>query len=115
MTQNPQRGIYQPPGSLLSENNGSLLNDNQQAEYFERAALQGNAGAQYNIAAMYGHGEHAPVDRVKSYAWLRLAAEQEYEGAEDGIEEICSRMSADEMAKGKELAKELAAAIGAQR
>lgn len=102
-------------GWLLYSGNGVPQNLEEAAEYFERSALQGNAAAQYNIAAMYGHGEHAPVDRVKSYAWLRLAAEQEYEGAEGGIEEICGRMSADEMAKGKELAKELAAAIGAQR
>jgi len=102
-------------GWLLYSGNGVPQNLEEAAEYFERSALQGNAAAQYNIAAMYGHGEHAPVDRVKSYAWLRLAAEQEYEGAEGGIEEICSRMSAEEMAKGKELAKELAATIGAQR
>jgi TPR repeat protein len=79
------------------------------AEYFERSALQGNAAAQYNIAAMYGHGEHTSVDCVKSYAWFSLAAEQQYKGAGAGLEEICSRMSASEMARGEELAKELSA------
>jgi len=102
-------------GWLFYSGNGVPKNLEEAAEYFERSALQGNAAAQYNIAAMYGHGEHTSIDRVKSYAWLRLAAEQEYDGADAGLEEICHSLSSDEMAKGKELAKELAAIIPAQR
>jgi len=101
-------------GWLLYSGNGAPQNLEDAAECFERSALQGNAAAQYNIAAMYGHGEHGPVDLVKSYAWLRMAAEQEYEGAEDGIEDIYPRMSADEIAKGKRLIKELAEVVGTQ-
>jgi TPR repeat protein len=102
-------------GWLLYSGNGVPENPEEAAEYFERSARRGNAAAQYNIGAMYRNGEHGPVDRVKSYAWLRLAAEQEYEGAEDGLEEICPTMSVDEIAKGKELAKEFAAVIAGQR
>lgn len=101
-------------GWLLYSGNGVPQNLEDAAECFERSALQGNAAAQYNIAAMYGHGEHGPVDLVKSYAWLRLAAEQEYPGAEDGVEDIYSRMSDDEIAKGKKLVKELAEVVGTQ-
>lgn len=101
-------------GWLHYSGNGVPQNLEDAAECFERSALQGNAAAQYNIAAMYGHGEHGPVDLVKSYAWLRLAAEQEYPGAEDGVEDIYSRMSDDEIAKGKKLVKELAEVVGTQ-
>ena len=81
MTQNPQRGIYQPPGSLLSENNGSLLNDNQHIEHPELIAqriaryahLVGRenvmAGADCGFSIHVGSGS---VDR--SVVWAKMAA-----------------------------------------
>jgi TPR repeat protein len=100
---------------LLYSGNGMIRDLQLAADYFEKAALQGNAAAQYIIAAMYEDGDHTEVDRVRAYAWLRLAAEQKYEGAESGLEELCSLMSASELASGKVLMEEIATAITKKR
>jgi TPR repeat protein len=96
-------------GWLLYSGNGLPKNLEEAAKYFELSAFQGVAAAQYNIGAMYGHGEHTAVDLVRSYAWLRMAADQEYDGAASGLEQICSDMSDTEVLRGEDLVKELTA------
>ena len=45
-------------------------------------AEQGEAGAQFNIAGMYGRGEGVPQDYVKALMWFRKAAEQKHADAQ---------------------------------
>jgi TPR repeat protein len=47
----------------------------QAAEYYERAAEQGHALAQYNLAVMYGHGQGVARDEAQSLRWMTRAAQ----------------------------------------
>lgn len=40
-------------------------------------------------------------------AWLRLAAEQDYDGAVDGLAQVSEQMTAKEIEQAKALAKKL--------
>ena len=46
------------------------------AKWFRKAAEQGNAGAQYNLAVMYDKGLGVPQDYSEAVRWYRKAAEQ---------------------------------------
>ena len=43
--------------------------------WFQLAAEQGEAGAQFSLAAMYYNGDGVPRDYVLAYAWANLAGE----------------------------------------
>ena len=44
--------------------------------WYEKAAGQGGAGAQFRCGWMYYHGEGAAEDRARGKMWLQKAAEQ---------------------------------------
>jgi TPR repeat protein len=50
-------------------------------EWYRKAAEQGNAHAQFNLARMYDVGEGVPKDTAKAVEWHRKAAEQGHEDA----------------------------------
>lgn len=47
-----------------------------QAEYYRKAAEQGNADAQYNLGVCYDNGEGVTQSYEEAVKWYRLAAEQ---------------------------------------
>ncbi len=46
------------------------------AKWFQLAAEQSDAGAQYNLGVMYENGQGVPQDYVEAAKWFQLAAEQ---------------------------------------
>ncbi|MBU4290605.1 MAG: SEL1-like repeat protein [Verrucomicrobia bacterium] len=46
------------------------------AKWFRKAAEQGDATAQFNLAACYHNGQGVPTNYVEAVKWFRLAAEQ---------------------------------------
>jgi hypothetical protein len=46
------------------------------AEWFRKAAEQGDADAQYRLGVMYLKGDGVPQDRIEASVWLSKAAEQ---------------------------------------
>lgn len=70
---------------------------------FRRSAEQGYAPAQYNLAVTYERGLGGPMDRVAAYAWYDQASRGGYEEGNDGREKIMASLSADELAKAKNL------------
>lgn len=56
--------------------------DNDRAlVWIQRAAAQGNADGQYNLAYLYETGEGVPEDEDEAYRLYSLAAAQGHEGA----------------------------------
>jgi hypothetical protein len=45
-------------------------------EWWQKAAAQGDANAQYNLGVMYNKGEGVPKDAARAIEWYRKAAEQ---------------------------------------
>ena len=48
------------------------------AEFFQKAADQGHAEAQYGLAGLYGVGNGVPHNKKLSFHWFRKSAEQGY-------------------------------------
>ena len=70
---------------------------------FRRSAEQGYAPAQYNLAVTYERGMGGPMDRVAAYAWFDQASRGGYEEGNNGREKIMTSLSAEELAKAKNL------------
>jgi hypothetical protein len=75
-------------------------------KWYRKAAEQGLAVAQSNLGAMYGLGQGVPRDYVRACMWLNLAAEQGYSEAQNCIEAISEKMTPDQIAEARRLAKE---------
>jgi len=65
--------------AVVAQSTPSVTND--RISELRRAAEQGDARAQYNLALMYDEGEGVPKNLVDAYFWFNLAAAQ---GIEDG-------------------------------
>jgi hypothetical protein len=53
----------------------------QAADWFEKAAKQGHANAQFNLGVMHDTGEGIPQNRAEAIKWYRKAAAQQHAGA----------------------------------
>jgi TPR repeat protein len=51
-------------------------------KWHRKAADQGNANAQYNIAVAYAKGQGVPQDHAEAVKWVRKSAEQGNAGAQ---------------------------------
>jgi TPR repeat protein len=67
--------------------------------WFRKAAEQGHADAQRNLALCYQNGDGIEVDLVQAFAWLQLAAVQKEELARLMIEQSGFVISADKEAE----------------
>jgi TPR repeat protein len=56
-------------------------------EYWEQAALQGHANAQYNLGVLY-YGQGVPQDFVKAREYLEQAARQGHARAQSLLERM---------------------------
>ena len=82
-------------------------------EWYRKAAEQGFANAQFNLALMYANGQGAPQDNVDAYAWLSIAAPKVPE-AEASRAKLLAEISPEQIASGIKREKELRAQIEAK-
>lgn len=66
-----------------------------------KAALSGEAKAQYELGIKYSKGDGVPADKIKAYKWLHKAAEQGYTAALMARYEVSRGMSQEEIAAAK--------------
>ena len=57
---------------------------------WEKAAMQGDAGAQFRLGYLYVTGKKIPKDLDKGREWLEKAAAQNELGAKDTLERLNS-------------------------
>lgn len=50
--------------------------DVQARQWYEKAVVQGQAKAQFNLGTLYFNGEGVPKDYQQALRWFRLAADQ---------------------------------------
>ena len=60
----------------------------QAAELFRKAAVQGEAEAQYDLGVCYCNGEGVEKDPKQAAYWYRKAAEQGYEPAREALKTL---------------------------
>ena len=66
---------------------GMPQNYTKAVEWFQAAANQGNARAQYSLGIMYENGEGVPQNTEEAIKWFKKAAEQGYENAQISLRE----------------------------
>ena len=67
--------------------------------WFQKSALQGNAGGQYMLGDMYSRGEVLERDDGEAVSWYRKAAEQGYPHAKEALEQLLDRMRRESQQK----------------
>ena len=55
---------------------GVDVNYKKAIEWYEKAAEQGDAQAQYNLGSMYYNGQGVDVNYKKAFEWFEKAAKQ---------------------------------------
>ena len=90
----------------LSTPNGEGVpeNDTEAVKWFRLAAEQGVVFAQYILGLMYARGEVVPENYVMAYVWFSVAAARDYEDARGNRDIISKRLTAEQRAKGQEIA-----------
>lgn len=88
--------------------------DNKEAsKWYQLAAEQGHPIAQFYLGWMYAHGKSVPQDYVKSYMWIDIAiANVTGEARKEFIvdrDSLAAAMTADQIAKARELSKKCTA------
>jgi TPR repeat protein len=97
-------GAQNSLGLMLGAGQGTSKDPEQARSWFMRAANQGLASAQFNLAArchranMRGLTEDASEGRIQALMWFQLAANQGYPKAHDWCERLQLDMAGTEVA-----------------
>ena len=101
--------------SLMYARGDGVPEDAAESAHWARlAAEQGETDAQLKFAGSYGTGQGVPKDYVMAYAWLNVAAARDEE-ARELRDKSAEWMTAEEVAEGQRLARELWARTEAAR
>lgn len=76
------------------------------ASWARKSADQGNPKAQFSLGLLYSNGLGVPLDNVKAHMWFSLAAAVGEKDAEEKRREVSAKMSSEQMAKARKLARE---------
>jgi uncharacterized protein len=93
-------------GVRYTRGEGVPEDDVEAARWCRKAADQGLAQAQHNLGARYTNGEGVPRDEVEAYKWFLLASAKGVESSKEAREHVEERLSPEQRAKGKRLARE---------
>jgi hypothetical protein len=74
------------------------------AKWFLLAAKQGLLEAQLHIAGMYLHGQGVARDEVRSYMWLRIAAEHGDDAAARNLDIVAAIMTPAQLSRAQAMA-----------
>ncbi len=94
-------------GMLYDKGQGVAQDFTEAARWYRRAAEQGFPEAQRNLGSMYEHGSGLPADALLAYAWYGVASAAGDEIALKLRARVATGMSSDEIARARELAREM--------
>lgn len=75
-------------------------------KWYTKAAEQGDADAQFNLAVMYDNGLGVLQDNVYAHVWLNIASSNGSETAGKNRDLVAKRMTPDQIAEAQRLARE---------
>ena len=75
-------------------------------KWYELAANQGYAKAQYNLGVMYVIGEGVPKDNATTYMWWNIAASKGYPAARKKLDILEKKMSPAQIAEAQRMTRE---------
>ena len=85
---------------------GVPKDDATAVKWYTKAAEQGVASAQENLAFMYAKGEGVPQDNVMAYMWWNLAAAQGDENAKENKGKLQDSMTSAQIEEAQTLSRE---------
>jgi TPR repeat protein len=86
---------------------GVALDYSQAAKWVRRAAEQGYARAQTDLAFLYEHGKGVPLDYVSAYTWYKLALAGGDERAGARMKELSRVMTSEQVHEAKARASQI--------
>jgi len=93
-------------GEMYAEGRGVPQNNVQAVKWYRLAAEQGDQLGQWSLGEMYYEGRGVPQDYVIAHMWVNLAASQGVENAVKIRDKIATKMTPDQIAEAKRLARE---------
>lgn len=91
----------------IYRNGLGIPRDNAEAvKWYRLAAQQGHAKAQNNLGMMYYSGQGVPRDYVRAHVWFSLAIASGGARAEGNRDIAASKMTPQQIAKAKKMAKD---------
>jgi hypothetical protein len=91
---------------MYAKSRGVPLDYVEAMKWFQKAAEQDNATAQFGLGAMYANGHGVPRDRVRAQMWLTLAAAHGDQEAVKYRDILAERLTPAELAEARKLARE---------
>ena len=85
---------------------GVLQDDKEAVKWTRKAAEQGYAKAQYNLALMYDNGRGVPKDYVMAHMYWNIAAVSGNKGAIKNRGLVEKKMTSSQIAEAQKLARE---------
>ena len=86
---------------------GVAQNYRRAAYWYEKAALQGHARAQYNMGVLHLHGHGVERDPIEAYAWLLRSAETGHHESELLLAELDRILNDKQLVAARSRAGEL--------
>lgn len=96
-------------GALYGRGLGVAQDYLEAARWYRLSAEQGNAWAQYNLGVAYANGEGVKKDDVYAFMRMSIAAADGFQGAARNRDAVAARMTAAQVARAQELAKQCVA------
>ncbi len=96
---------------MYRNSQGVPRDDAEAAKWCRKAADQGHANAQNNLAVIYSHGQGVPQDYAQAHMWYNLAASR-YPPGEDrdravkNRDIVAKKMTPAQIAEAQKLARE---------
>jgi len=97
-------------GQLLEKGRGTKPDPTEAAEWYRKAAEQGNQDGQHRLGMLYAQGLGVPRNVIEAYMWLSIAAGQPSAGteAEQSLyvrNRLAQEMTAEQIAEGQRRAE----------
>ena len=93
-------------GFMYADGRGVPRDHAKAVKWYRLAADHGDAGAQNNLGFMYLNGRGVAEDQVQAHMWFDLAAAQGYKIATVNLEQVARGMSAADVTKAREMARQ---------
>ena len=96
-------------GRMYNYGEGVVQNYKEAVKWYRVAAERGDAKAQYYLGWAYNYGEGIIQDYLMAHMWFNIGASNGNEGAARARDSIAKSMTAADISKAQELARECVA------
>ena len=93
-------------GQIFEQCNDGAWSQKLTAKWYLQLARQGYRRAQHRLGCMYAEGFGVEQDYVKAYAWCKISASQNSPRALIQLEDIESKMTAEQIQLARKLSKQ---------